>query len=128
MRHYTLIWSLLLPALCGCSRPELPPAAILQKLPTADRVVVTNRFLGFGTNIAGEGVGRLAKAVSTAEHPKDGAAAMFDLDMAFYSGTNFLFAIRLQDEAFLLEDREYDDRSGVLKAFYLKLEEPFGTR
>jgi hypothetical protein len=45
MKYFSTFLSLLMFALCGCSKPEYPPAELSQRLATADRVVVTNNLL-----------------------------------------------------------------------------------
>ena len=108
-------------ALFGCSKPTYPPAELSQRLATADRAVVTNSLPPFGSVVTGEEVSRLAKAIASATQDKSPAGAMFNWDVKFYSGTNFLCLIHMQDRGFLLEDEEYSDDTGVLKAFYEKL-------
>jgi hypothetical protein len=118
MRYHTTFWGLLVFALCGCSQPTHPPA----KISTADRVVVTNRYSAFGLTVTGEDASRLATAVAAAKQDRLPAAAVFDWDLEFYAGTNFLTLIHLQDRAFMLSNTQFSDDTGVLKTFWQKLE------
>lgn len=117
MKYRTTFWSLLVFALCGCSRPAHPPANIA----TADRVVVTNRFSAFGLTVTGADASRLATAVAAAAQDRLPATAIFDWELEFYAGTNFLTLIHLQDRAFMLSNNQYSDDTGVLKTFWQKL-------
>jgi hypothetical protein len=121
MNYTSTFWSLLLLALCACSKPAHPPTEFSQRLATADRVVVTNQLSVFVSAVTPREVTRLATAVASAKQDRLPAGAMFDWDVQFYSGTNFLGVIHLQDRVFMLEDTQYSDNSGVLKTFYERL-------
>ena len=108
-------------AMFGCSKPTYPPAVLSQRLATADRVVVTNSLPPFGSIVTGDEVGRLAKAIASAPQVKCPAGAVFNWDVKFYAGTNFVSEVHLQGGGFLLEDGEYSDDTGVLNTFYEKL-------
>jgi hypothetical protein len=121
MKYRTTFWSLMILGLCGCSKPTHLPADISQRLSTADHIVVTNHSRAFGTDVLGAEVGSLAKAVASAKQDRFPASAMFDWDIEFYTGTNFLTVIHLQDRVFMLGDTQYSDDTGVLKTFWQKL-------
>jgi hypothetical protein len=75
--------------------------------------------------INGEEATRIAKAAAAAasKHDKHAAAAIFDMELQFYSGTNLLSTIHLQDKSFVAEGRgQFSDDSGVLKTLYKRLE------
>ena len=113
---------LLLTAFCGCSRTAEPPAEFARQISFADRIVVTNRYGATTFAITGEEVGRIGKAVASAKRDKNSYQAIFDWDVQFYADTNLLTVIRLQDAAFLAGGTQYSDDTGVLKAFYHRLE------
>lgn len=127
MRHYTTFSILLMFALCGCSEATHPPAEFSQPLSKADHVVVTNRFFAFGSTIAGAEVSNLAKAAKSAKKKTSGA----DLDwmspriwdVEFYAGTNRLAVIPIGYGEFKQKGVEYIDDTGVVEAFWKKLEE-----
>ena len=112
----------LLVGLCGCSKPAQPPATLVQQISQADRIVVTNRYLGVAFTITGDEAGSVGRAVTSAKRDENAYAATFDWDVQFYAGTNFLTVISFQDRAFLAGGTQYSDDTGVLKAFYQKLE------
>ena len=127
--NFGTIWSLFLIALCGCSKPlQSPPADFSQRVVTADRIVVTNRFRTFGTTITGAEVSQVTKAVAFAKQNRLPAAAVYDWDVAFYAGTNYLSAIHLQGSGFLIGDAEYTDHTEVLNKFWEKLTREADTR
>ena len=120
MRRYIVFRGLLLLAMCGSSKPSHPPRELSRLFATADRAVVTNLYWQFGFTVTGEEVGRLANAIVGSKEDRLPAAAAFDCGIEFYSGTNFLGVIQLQEYVFVLEDTQYSDNSGVLKTFYKK--------
>jgi hypothetical protein len=67
-------------------------------------------------------VARVGQAVAIAKHDRNAYSAIFDWDVQFYAGTNFLAVIHVQDRAFWIGGTQYSDGSGVLKAFYERLE------
>jgi hypothetical protein len=113
---------LLLATLCGCSKPAPLPAEVAQRLTQADRIVVaTNGHLSSPLTITGEEVGKVGRAVASAK--QDGASydGIWNWDIQFYQGTNFLTVIHLMDRTFWTENTQYSDDTGVLKAFYRRL-------
>jgi hypothetical protein len=127
MRHYAAFWTLLMFALWGCSEATHPPAEFSKRLPTADRVVVTNRFSALGSTITGAEVSNLAKAAKSATRKTWGANMNWTdpnvWDAEFYAGTNELAVIPIVHGVFKLKDVEYSDGTGVVEAFWKKLEE-----
>jgi len=98
------------------------PAEISRQLSTADRVVVvTNHFHAFGATITCLDASRLTKTVTSARQDRLPADAVFDWDVEFYAGTNFLTVIHLQDRVFMLGNSQYIDDTGVLRDFWQKL-------
>ena len=122
MKHYAIYFTLLTLAICGCSKTAHPPAEFCQRLSTADHIVVTNRFRAFGTVISGAEVSSLGKAVATASKKLTGASTFCDWDVDFFAGTNHLAGIRLHDSTIMVEGVEYSDGTGVVEAFWEKLE------
>jgi hypothetical protein len=127
MRHYATFSTLLMFALCGCSEAMHPPAEFSQRLPTADHVFVTNRFYALGSTITGAEVGNLAKAAKSARKKTWGANMDWTVhnvwDAEFYARTNELVVIPIIYDVFKLKDVEYSDGTGVVGAFWKKLEE-----
>ena len=60
-------------------------------------------------------------AVASARQDRLPASSIFDWDVEFYAGTNFLTVIHLQDRVFMLGDKQYIDDTGVLTKFWQKL-------
>ena len=119
MKHRAIFWSMMVFALCGCSKPSHPPAVIS----TADRVVVvTNRYHTLELTVSRDEAGGLSRAVAQSKQDRLPASAIFDRDLEFCAGTNILAVIHLQGQVFMLGDTEYSDDTGVLAAFYRKLE------
>jgi hypothetical protein len=125
MRHdstFYRILLLLLAALCGCSRPARLPAEVAQHLAQADHIVVaTNGHLSSPLTITGEEVGKVARAVASAKHDRNNYDGIWNWDVQFYQGTNFVTVIHLMDRTFWTEDAQFRDDSGVLKAFYRRM-------
>jgi len=129
MRCYTISGlPLLLIGFCGCSQPGQPPTEFTQQIFQADRIVATNRYDATNFVLTGEEVGRVGKAVASAKHDKNHYQAIFDWDLQFYTGTNFLAVVHLQDAAFWIGGTQYIDETGVLKTFYHRLGRETGTR
>jgi len=101
-----------------------PPVDFSERLSTADHIIVTNDLqAGLAYTATGEEVARLVKAVTMAkEDVRWRTQAIFNWNIQFYAGTNRLGDIHLQSEVFMIGDKEYTDYSGVLKAFWQKLE------
>jgi hypothetical protein len=112
---------MLLAALCGCSKPARLPAEVAQRLAQADRIVVTNSHLSSPLTITGEEVGKVAKAVASAKHDGHSYDGIWNWDIQFYEGTNFVTVIHLMDRTFWTEDAQFRDDTGVLKAFYRRV-------
>jgi hypothetical protein len=97
----------------GCS--QKPSAKFATRLSTADHIVVTNSNRNFGLTLRGEDVAKICKVVTFANKVSSPTASLYDWDVQFFNGTNFLGAIRLMD-------KEYRDNSRVLSAYYQKWE------
>jgi hypothetical protein len=127
MRQSALFSILLMFALCGCSEATHPPAEFWQSLSKADHVVVTNRFFAFGSTIAGAEVSNLVKAAKSAKKKTSGADLDWKSpriwDAGFYAGTNCLTIVPIGFGEFKQEGVEYIDGTGVVEAFWKKLEE-----
>ena len=127
VRHHATFSTLLMFALCGCSDATHPPAEFSQRLSTADHVVVTNRFYALESTITGAEVSNLAKAAKSAKKKTWGANMNWTdhnvWDAEFYAGTNELAVIPMVHDVFKLKNVEYNDGTGVLEAFWKKLEE-----
>jgi hypothetical protein len=122
MKYHATFWSLMILAFCGCSKPAHLPPEVSKQLATADCVfITTNRFHASGSVITGREVSKLANAVASARLDRLPAAAIFDWDVEFYAGTNFLTVIHLQGRVFMLGEKQYVDDSGVLATFWQKL-------
>jgi len=70
----------------------------------------------------------VSTAVTNAIEDKNCYLAVFDWDIQFYAGSNFLTAIHLQDRAFWAGSNQYSDSSGVLKRFWQTLEQRAETK
>jgi hypothetical protein len=106
----------------GCS-PSHPPAQFAHQISLADRIVVTNQYRPVSMTVTGQDLLDVSTAVTNAIEDKNPYAAVWDWDIQFYAGTNFLTAIHLQDRTFLACSNQYSDSSGVLKRFWQTLEE-----
>ena len=126
MIHFTIILSLLAFALCGCSVATRPPTKFSQQLSAADRLVVTNRYFSFGEIITGADVSSVTAAIKAARKKTWGANMDWSSDrvwdMEIDAGTNRLAVIPVCWGVFRLDGIEYNDGSGVLEAFWNKLE------
>lgn len=100
----------------GCSQH---PTRLAHQIASADRIVATNQGTVAKVVVAGEEAKRIAAAVASAKRDGNHYSAVFAWHLQFYSGTNLLAAIRLQDQVFKTKDAQYNDETGVLKAFYL---------
>lgn len=126
MRPFAILWSLLAVALCGCSDATRPQEKLSQQISKADHIEVTNRYSAFGATITGADVSTLTAAVKSAA--KKTAGANLDWmnprcwDVEFYTGTNRLGGFPIFYGIFKLEGVEYGDGSGVVEAFWKKLE------
>src|SRR5437870_13743314 len=90
-----LLWLLLMIAgACGCSAN---PAKLARRIAGADQIVATNSGTGAVLSIRGDAVRPIIRAVSCAKRDRNNYAAVFDWQIRFYSGTNLLDIIRLQD-------------------------------
>jgi len=108
----------------GCSPPpSRPPAGLTKQIALADRIIVTNRYLAFSMTVTGKDFEDVSSAVTNAIEDKHHYDAIFDMDIQFYAGSNFLTVIHLQDRAFLAGSNQYSDSSGVLKQFWQSLEQ-----
>jgi hypothetical protein len=127
MKYFVTFLSLLMLVLCGCSKPTHPPAELSQRIAEADHVVVTNHYRAFGSAMSGAEISSLAKAVASAK--KKTVGADFDWmsprvwDIEFYTGTNHLAVVPVCYGIFQLEGVEYADSTGVIEAFWKKLDE-----
>jgi hypothetical protein len=121
MKYFATFLSLLMFVLCGCSKPTHPSAEFSQRISEADHVVVTNRYLAFGSTISGAEIGSLAKAVASAQRMTLGADTDCDWDADFFSGTNRVAVIHLHDSVIMLDGIQYRDGSGVMTHFWQEL-------
>ena len=103
----------------GCSKPAHPPPQIS----TADRIVVaTNQIHALNLAVTGDEASKVVKALAASKEDKASYSAMFDWDLQLYAGTNLLTVVHFQDRIFMLGNTQYVDNTGVLAAFYKKLE------
>jgi hypothetical protein len=106
--------------------PAATPIHLAAQIASADRVVCTN-FLSsedepkVSLAVSGERVKKIVKAVSRAKRLQLGTNSMWDWQLRFYAGTNFLAAIRFQADVFLAENGEFADESGELEKLYGEL-------
>ena len=100
---------------CGCSEQ---PSKEAQQIASADRLVATNSGTGAVLSVSGGELRKIVQALSSSKRDRRSYAAIFDWHIQFYSGTNFLTAIRLQDRVFRADNAQYSDETGVLKVFY----------
>jgi hypothetical protein len=124
MRHDSKYYGsllVLLAALSGCSKPVRLPAEIAERLGQVDRIVVTNSHLSSPLTVTGEEVRKVAKAVASAKHDGHSSDGIWNWDIQFYQGTNFVTVIHLMDRTFWTEDAQFRDDTGVLKAFYRRV-------
>ena len=126
MKYFTIFWSLLAFALCGCSDATRPPTEFSQQLSTADRLEVTNRYYAFGETLTGADVRSLTIAIESARKKTWGANMDWmsprNWDVEFYAGTNHLAGLPICYGAFKIEGVEYSDSTGVVEDFWKKLE------
>ena len=104
-----LVWA------CGCSPKN---ARLADQIRGADRIVATNRSVSAPVVVEGSEAKRIAAAAAGAKWDRNYYPAIFDWDVQFYAGTNFLAVIRLQDRIFKTKHAQFNDETGVLKAFY----------
>jgi hypothetical protein len=127
MKRYAIFLSLVIVVLCGCSDATQPPARFSQQLSSADRLEVTNRQSAFGKTITGADVSSLTTAVKSAKKKTWGSGMDWmsprSWEVAFFAGTNRLAVIPVCYGVFKLESVEYSDGTGVVEAFWKKLEE-----
>src|SRR5258705_6030751 len=94
----------------GCSQR---PTSLARDIAAANFIVCTNRYERYGFSVSGEEVRKIVGAVSSAQRDRRRYPATFSWELDFYSGTNLLTAIRLQDRAFQTKNGQYSDDSGV---------------
>jgi hypothetical protein len=123
MRCFATFLSLLMLVLCGCSKPTHPPAELSQRLAEADHVVVTNRYLAFGSTMSGAEIGSFAKAVQSAKRVTYGTDTDCDWDADFFSGTNRLEVIHLHGDVVMFDGVQYRDDTEVVSRFLKKLQD-----
>ena len=127
MKCYATFLSLIVFALCGCCKPTHPPSRFFQRLSTADRLVATNHYSGFGCTISGAEVTNLIEKIKSARKKTYGTDLDWKSphvwDLKFYSGTNLLADVPISYEVFKLEEVEYFDSTETVETFWKKLEE-----
>jgi hypothetical protein len=126
MERYMRFLSLVIFVLCGCSDATQPPARFSRRLSSADRLEVTNRHYAFGKTITGADISSLTTAIKSAKKKTWGARMDWNSprswEVEFFAGTNRLAVIPVCYGVFKLESAEYSDGSGLVKAFWKKLE------
>jgi hypothetical protein len=110
---------LLVVGLYACS--QQPPANLAQQVAGADRTVVSNWNQSVTLTITGEEVAKVGRAVTSAKQDKHAYDGIWNWDLQFYAGTNFLTLVHLMDRTFWTADTQYRDDTGVLKAFYRRV-------
>ena len=73
--------------------------------------------------VTGQDLRAVSAAVTNAIEDKNCYKAVFDWHIQFYSGSNFLTVIHLQDRTFWAGSNQFSDSSGVLKRFWQTLEQ-----
>jgi hypothetical protein len=108
-------------------RSFIAPTNFIQQLAATDSIVVSNRFSGdFPTNenlslkLAHKQVKRVLKAVSSLRASEANSGSLWDLQLQFFHGTNFLGRANFEGASVVIEgdDREYHDRTGILDKLY----------
>jgi hypothetical protein len=94
-----------------------------QRLAQADRIVATNIQFASSLTITGDEVGRVSRAVASANPDSNTYGGYWDWNVQFYQGTNCVAAIDLMDRTFWSAGKQYTDGTGVLEAFYKRLSE-----
>ena len=111
---------LLLATACSPSRPS-PEFA--RQVSLADRIIVTNRHRPVTMTLTGRDLVDVSTAVTNAIEDANNYSAVFDWDIQFYAGSNFLTVLHLQDRTFWAGSNQYSDSSGALKRFWQSLEQ-----
>ncbi len=113
---------------------------LVRLIAEADRIVVTNRlasgidaYRGFSLTLSGHEASDIVKdvssmvAFSSTKPPTARSNSIFDWELRFYHGTNYLTAIYLDGTTFEFDGDEYGGDTGALKALsdrLLKLTTP----
>ena len=110
--------------LSGCERPL---SKLAHQVAGADRIVIRDRtahphskLSDFRFSIAGDKVGEVVRAISSAKclGRAPVTLSIWNWELRFYRGTNFLATVDFQGDVFLVdggEGGEYCDKSGVLE-------------
>jgi hypothetical protein len=85
--------------------------------------VATNIQFASSLTITGEEVGRVSRAVASANPDSNTYGGFWDWNVQFYQGTKRLAVIDLMDRTFWIEGKQYTDSIAVLEAFYKRLTE-----
>lgn len=102
------------------------PTNFIRQIAATDSIIVSNRFsFQFPTNenlslkLTHRQVRRALAAVSSLRaYPNEAnSASLWDLQLQFYHGTNFLGKANFQGSSIVI-DREYCDRTGILDKLY----------
>lgn len=100
---------------CGCSQQ---PTKLARQIAGADHIVATNHGTSAVLSLSGKEFEKFAQAVVSAKRYRKYYGDIFDWEVRFYAGTNFITAVQLQDRVFRIDGTQYSDETGVLQAFY----------
>lgn len=106
---------LIVGGLLGCSQQR---EKTVRQITGADTVMLTNSLLGSGHSISADETKRLIEVMAAGKRDRKKYPAIFDGEIKFYSGTNFLAVVRFQDRIFRCGDEQYTDESGALASLY----------
>jgi len=108
-------------------RNFIAPTNFIQQIAATDSIIVSNRFSGnFPTNenlslkLTHRQVRRVLKAISLLKAAQANSGSLWDLQLQFFHGTNFLGRAYFEGASVVIDrdDREYHDRTGILDKLY----------
>jgi len=112
-KSLTLIFLL---CIAGCSKQEVRPEALANRLKDADRVVVTNIFSQTSITLTGAEVSKVVQAIAAGKKAIGPPSCGPDFRFEFFKTAEHLGTVPICLNGFWIGDTTYDDPTGTLTA------------